>query len=329
MARLLLTGVAGFIGSHTAAMLLARGEHVVGVDEPPAAPTASLKEHRLAGLRAHKNFHFVQADLAAAEAVTGALAAHEAGGFDAVLHLAARAGVRASVQNPRAYLAANISATLNVLEYCREHGIPKLVLASTSSIYGAGLELPFDERQSTSRPLSPYAATKKAAEVLAHSWHALHGLDVSVLRYFTVYGPAGRPDMSVLRFVQRISEGWPITVYGDGSRARAFSYVEDIACGTIAALKPLGFEIINLGGSQICSVAELVALVERFTGRSAEIRRLPAHPADALRTEASVEKAARLLGWQPEISLEEGVRRTVEWYDAERSWAREIDTGTG
>lgn len=325
MARLLLTGAAGFIGSHTAAMLLARGDHVVGIDQP-STRHAALREHRLAGLREHENFHFAQADLADAEAVAGALHAHEAEGFDAVLHLAARAGVRASVENPHAYLAANVGATLNVLEYCRERGIPKLVLISTSSIYGAGLALPFDERQSTSRPLSPYAATKKAAEVLAHSWHALHGLDISVLRYFTVYGPAGRPDMSVLRFVQRISEGRPITVYGDGSRARAFSYVEDIARGTVAALKPLGFEIINLGGSQMCSVAELVALVERFTGRSAEIQRLPAHPADAVRTEASVEKAARLLDWRPEITLEEGVRRTVEWYNTERSWAREIDT---
>jgi nucleoside-diphosphate-sugar epimerase len=202
--------------------------------------------------------------------------------------------------------------------------VRKFVLSSTSSVYGGSDASVFREDQGTSRPISPYAATKKAAEALCYTWHALHGIDVTVLRYFTVYGPAGRPDMSVFRFVRGVREGTPITVYGDGSMARDFTYVDDVARGTIAALRPLGYEIVNLGGEKPTSVNELIATVEAALGRKAERRFAPPHPADVRRTAACIDKARRLLGWEPRVPLSEGVARAAAWYEAERSWAKDV-----
>ncbi len=323
MARILVTGTAGFIASRTAELLLERGDEVVGLDDlnPAGLP---LKEYRLARLKEHGAFSFGQVDVSDRDALEAAV---PGGGFDGVINLAARAGVRASVENPRPYVDANITGTLNLLELCRERGIPKFVLASTSSLYGKGAPVPFREDQDTSRPISPYAATKKAAESLVYTWHALHGLDVTVLRYFTVYGPAGRPDMATLPFVQRIREGRPITVFGDGSMSRDFTYVDDIARGTIAALRPLGYEVVNLGGDSPHSVRELVETIERHIGKSAQIVHEEPHPADVDRTVACIDKARELLDWEPEISLDEGIRRTVEWYEAQRDWAKDLETG--
>jgi nucleoside-diphosphate-sugar epimerase len=279
-----------------------------------------VKRHRLAKLTARPEFRFLELDIAKRDA----LARLGDERFDAVLNLAARAGVRASVQNPWVYVDANVTGTLNLLEWCRSRGVRKFVLSSTSSVYGGSDATVFREDQESSRPISPYAATKKAAEALCYTWHALHGLDVTVLRYFTVYGPAGRPDMSVFRFVRCIREGEPITVYGDGSMARDFTYVDDVARGTIAALRPLGYEIVNLGGEHPAEVRELVVTVERALGRKAEVRHEPAHPADVPRTAACIDKARRLLDWEPRVSLAEGVARAAAWYEAERAWARDI-----
>jgi nucleoside-diphosphate-sugar epimerase len=309
------------IGSRTAALLLEAGREVVGVDDLNPLNDVGFKRHRLAELEGRAGFAFVRADVADRAALEAAL---PVGGFDALINLAARAGVRASVENPWAYVDTNVTGTLNLLELCRARGIAKFVLASTSSVYGASRAALFREEDESSRPLSPYAATKKAAEALAHTYHALHGLDVSVLRYFTVYGPAGRPDMAMFRFVQRIREGRPITVYGDGSMSRDFTYVDDVARGTIAALRPLGFEVLNLGGDHPYAVSEVIAAVERALGRSAVVEHQPAHPADVPRTAASIEKARRLLGWEPQVSLAEGVARTVAWYEANRSWAKDV-----
>ena len=311
------------IGSRTAAQLLGAGREVVGLDDLNEANDARFKRHRLAELEARTGFTFVRCDIASREALAQAL---PAGAFDAVINLAARAGVRASVENPWVYVETNITGTLNLLELCRTRGIPKFVLASTSSVYGASRAELFREEDESSRPLSPYAATKKAAEALAHTHHSLHGLDVSVLRYFTVYGPAGRPDMAMFRFVQRIREERPITVYGDGSMSRDFTYVDDVARGTILALRPLGYEAINLGGDRPYAVSELIAAVERALGRRALVRHAPAHAADVPRTAASIEKARRLLGWSPEVPLAEGVARTVAWYEAQRAWAKDVVT---
>jgi len=322
VAHYLLTGAAGFIGARTAELLLESGHSVVGVDDVNDAYDPRVKRHRLARLGQRPGFGFFELDISQRTAV--AAASFGAKPFDAVLNLAARAGVRASVENPWLYVDANVTGTLNLLEWCRARGVRKLVLSSTSSVYGGSLESVFREDQDTSRPISPYAASKKAAETLCYTWHALHGLDVTVLRYFTVYGPAGRPDMSVFRFVRGVREGEPITVYGDGSMARDFTYVDDVARGTIAALRPLGYEVVNLGGEKPTPVSELVATVERALGRKAEIRFAPAHPADVPRTAACIDKARRLLGWEPQVSLAEGVSRAVAWYEAERSWAKDV-----
>ena len=320
MASYLLTGAAGFIGARTAELLLEAGHRVLGVDDLNDAYDPRVKRHRLAKLEAQAAFRFLQLDVAS----RAALAELPEERFDAVLNLAARAGVRTSVENPWVYVDTNVTGTLNLLEWCRARDIRKFVLASTSSVYGGSDSAQFREDQETSRPISPYAATKKAAEVLCHTWHALHGLDVTVLRYFTVYGPAGRPDMSVFRFVRNIREGEPITVYGDGSMARDFTYVDDVARGTIAALRPLGYEIVNLGGEHPREVRELVATVERALGKKAEVRHAAPHPADVPRTAACIDKARRLLGWEPRVSLAEGVANAAAWYEAERSWAKDV-----
>jgi UDP-glucuronate 4-epimerase len=322
MARYLVTGVAGFIGSRTAEILLEAGHQLVGVDNLSDVYDLRVKEYRLGRLRGRSGYRFERLDIADRSAIEAAPFGDES--FDAVINLAARAGVRASVEDPWIYIDTNLTGTLNLLELCRSRGISKFVLASTSGIYGAESPIPYREDQDTSRPISPYAASKKAAEVLCYTYHFLHGLDVTVLRYFTVYGPAGRPDMSVFRFTQGIREGIPIHVYGDGSMSRDFSYVDDIARGTVAALAPLGYEIINLGGDQPHEVTELIRLIEKRLGRSAEIEFEEAHPADIQATWADVQKAEKLLGWRPQISLEEGISRTVEWYEAERHWAGKI-----
>jgi nucleoside-diphosphate-sugar epimerase len=322
MARYLVTGAAGFIGARTAALLLEAGHEVVGVDDLNDAYDVRVKQHRLESLCSREDFRFERLDIADRAAI--AAAGLQEQGFEAVVNLAARAGVRTSVETPWVYMHTNVTGTLNLLELCRAAGVSKFVLASTSSLYGLGNSLPYREDQDTSRPISPYAASKKGAEALSYTFHFLHGLDVTVLRYFTVYGPAGRPDMSVFRFIQRIREGLPIYVYGDGSMSRDFTYVDDIARGTVAALAPLGYEIINLGGDHPHEVRELVGLIEARLGRRAEIEYQEAHPADVRATWADIGKAEKLLGWRPQVSLEEGIARSVAWYEAERARAREI-----
>jgi nucleoside-diphosphate-sugar epimerase len=320
MTRILVTGAAGFIAARTAELLLEAGHEVVGVDDLNEAYDPRLKQHRLDRLTRQGGFRFHHLDVSKREA----LSALDGERVDAVLNLAARAGVRASVENPWIYVDTNVTGTLNLLEWCRTHDVGKFVLSSTSSVYGGSDATVFREDQHTSRPISPYAATKKAAEALCHTFHVLHGLDVSVLRYFTVYGPAGRPDMARFRFLRGVRESEPITVYGDGSMARDFTYVDDIARGTIAALRPLGYEVVNLGGEKPASVNELVVTIEQALGRKAERRSVPPHPADVPRTAACIDKARQLLGWEPRVALAEGVARTAAWYEAERSWAKEI-----
>jgi nucleoside-diphosphate-sugar epimerase len=243
-----------------------------------------------------------------------------------VINLAARAGVRQSVENPWVYYDTNVTGTLNLLELCREFGVKKFVLASTSSVYGASAVQPFTEHAMTDSPLSPYAASKKAAEVLCYTYHHLYNLDITVLRYFTVYGPAGRPDMSLFRFVQWISHGRPVTVYGDGEQSRDFTFVDDIARGTIAGLKPLGYEIINLGSDRPVVLMNIIRLVEERLGLKANLEFKPRHPADVLVTWANIEKAHRLLGWRPQTAIEAGVQRLVEWYRENQSWAQSLAT---
>nr|WP_290669498.1 SDR family NAD(P)-dependent oxidoreductase [Ardenticatena sp.] len=324
MGTYLVTGAAGFIGANVAARLLAEGHSVVGVDNLNDAYDVRLKQWRLQQLQPHAAFFFVHADIGNFEALQGLFEVHQ---FDAVINLAARAGVRQSVRNPWVYMETNATGTLNLLELCRQHGVNKFVLASTSSLYGRHNQMPYRETANTDSPLSPYAASKKAAEVLAYTYHSLYNIDVSVLRYFTVYGPAGRPDMSLFRFVQWISEGKPVIVFGDGQQSRDFTYVDDIARGTIAALRPLGYEIINLGSDTPVVLMDAIRLVERLVGRKAHIIYHEAHPADVRATWADISKAERLFDWRPQTAFEEGVANLVQWYQENRDWASQIETG--
>lgn len=330
MARYLLSGVAGFIAARVAELLLESGHSVVGIDNMNDAYDVRMKEYRLDRLLDRPGFSFTQLDIANLRKVENLLSEELGSGardqFDAVINLAARAGVRQSVENPWVYVDTNVTGTLNLLEMCRKYKIKKFILASTSSIYGADAPLPTSEDASSDQPLQPYAASKKGAEVMAHAYHYLYGIDVTVFRYFTVYGPAGRPDMVMFRFAKWIHENMPLQVNGDGEQSRGFTYVDDIARGTILGLKPLGFQVINLGGHETIKINELIKLFEDKIGQKARVEYRPAHPADMKANWANVDKAHELIGWLPKVSLDEGVSNLIQWYQAERSWARQILT---
>ncbi|MBS1249359.1 MAG: UDP-N-acetylglucosamine 4-epimerase [Chloroflexi bacterium] len=324
MKTFLVTGVAGFIASRVAELLLDAGHSVVGVDNLNAAYDVRMKEYRLGQLRGREHFSFHKMDIS--DKCILEMEEFKEPTFEAVINLAARAGVRASVENPWVYVDTNMTGTLNLLELCQRNDIPKFILASTSSIYGSNAPLPTPETADSAHPLQAYAASKKGAEAMAHAYYYLYDIDVSVVRYFTVYGPAGRPDMVMFRFNKWIKEGTTLRLNGDGEQSRGFTYVDDIARGTIAALKPVGYEVINLGGHEVITINELIKILERHTGQKAKVKHYPMHPADARANQASVDKAQNLLGWEPRISLEEGIGRMVAWYDENREWVKEIDT---
>ena len=326
MGHYLVTGAAGFIASRVIEFLLQDGHTVVGLDNMNDAYDVRMKDYRLHKLQAIPGFTFQKVDISNREAILGSQSLLGGQEFDAIINLAARAGVRASVENPWAFIESNVIGTLNLLELCLQTGTKKFLFASTSSIYGANPPYPTPETADSSEPLQPYAASKKGAEALCHSYHYLHNLDVSVVRYFTVYGPAGRPDLSLFRFTQWISEGRPVRVNGDGEQSRGFTYIDDIARGTLQAIKPLGYEIINLGGHEVITINNLIRLVEEVVGRKASVEYGPFHPADMLSNWADVTKAGQLLGWEPQVKLREGVMRLVEWYNTERGWASQILT---
>ncbi len=316
----LVTGCAGFIASQVAKQLLDRGDRIVGVDNMNDYYDVGLKQHRLEQLK-HDRFCFAKLDIEDRVAVDAMFAEHR---FDGILNLAARAGVRYSMENPHVYMTTNAMGNLNLLEAARRHGIRKFVLASTSSLY-AGQPMPFSESLPVNTPISPYAASKKAAEVMAYTYHYLYGIDVSVCRYFTVYGPAGRPDMSIFRFIRWIDEGEPIQIFGDGNQSRDFTYVDDIAAGTIAALKEVGYEVINLGGGiEPVSLLEIISILERLLGKNAKMVNREFHKADMLKTSADISKAHRLLGWKPQVELERGLTNCVAWYQQNKPWSAQI-----
>lgn len=323
----LVTGCAGFIGSTVARILLESGESVVGIDNINDAYDVRIKHKRLEGLTIHPNLTFHEAEISNLDAMRSIFQSSktdEEPPFSAVINLGARAGVRDSVINPWIYYESNTLGNLNMLEMCQEFGVPKFVLSSTSSVYGDDSPQPFHEGLDTSQPVSPYAASKKAAEVMCYTYHFLHNIDVTVLRYFTVYGPAGRPDMAMLRFIRLISEDEPITVFGDGTAERDFTYVDDIARGTIAAMKPVGFETVNLGNDGPESVNTLIKTIEDCLEKKAQIKYEPMNSADMQKTWADIRKADEVLGWRPQVSLEDGVRHTIDWYMANREWASQI-----
>ena len=314
-----MTGCAGFIGSQVARLLLDQGHQVTGIDDLSDGYDPTIKRWRLEQLDDVETFSFHRVDVRE----LNALAPLFETGFDAVVNLAARAGVRQSVENPWIYAETNYVGTLNLLELCKDHGVGKFVLASTSSVYGDDTPPPFSEMAPTNMPISPYAASKKAAETLVYTYNHLFGIDASVLRFFTVYGPAGRPDMSIFRFVRCISEGMSISLFGDGGE-RDYTYVDDVARGVVASLKPLGYEIINLGGDRPVKITFVISLIEEALGKTAAVNRLPRHETDVDSTWADIEKAGRLLDWRPDTSLEQGIDGAVEWYLEHREWAKDI-----
>ena len=322
MANYLVTGAAGFIGARTSEFLIKNGHTVAGVDNLNDAYDPRIKDYRLKQLQALPGFTFHRLDISQKSVIDH----FKQDQFEGVINLAARAGVRASVKDPWAYVESNMIGTLNMLELCRATGTKKFIVASTSSIYGEDPPYPTPETASSSEPLQPYAASKKGAEAMAHAYHYLYDIDVSVLRFFTVYGPAGRPDLSIFRFVQWISEGRPVRVYGNGEQSRGFTYIDDIARGVIAALKPLGHEIINLGGHEVITINNLIKLIEDIVGKKAIVEYGPPDLADMRSNSADVTKAGELLGWEPQFNLRSGIEKLVEWYNAEREWASQILT---
>ncbi|MDE0469604.1 MAG: SDR family NAD(P)-dependent oxidoreductase [Candidatus Poribacteria bacterium] len=325
--KYLVTGCAGFIGWKVTEFLLEAGHTVVGIDNINKAYDTQVKQWRLQQLEGIPNFQFHRSDICDRDTLQ-AIFKKSTPTFDAVINLAARAGVRQSVENPWVYVGTNVTGTLNLLELCREFEVKKFVLASTSSLYGANNPLPFSEEANTDGPLSPYAASKKGAESFCHSYHHLYGIDVTIFRFFTVYGPAGRPDMSAFRFVQWISEGKPVIVYGDGKQSsRDYTYLEDIARGVIAGLKPLNYEVINLGSDSPIVLIDTIRLIEELVGKKAQLSHQPFHPADVRATWADIRKAEKLLDWRPQVTFREGITALVEWYQANREWAKDIQTG--
>lgn len=314
MSKVLVTGMAGFIGAETARQLRDSGTDVVGCDNMNDYYDPRLKKHRLETL---KGCEFVELDIENKDGVAKLFARHK---FDAVYNLAARAGVRYSMVNPDVYFTTNVHGTLNLLEQMRKNYCAKMILASTSSLY-AGAPMPFNESAPVNSPISPYAASKKAAEVLAYTWHFQYGIDCSVVRYFTVYGPACRPDMSILKFIWSIDNGREFELYGDGEQSRDFTYGADIAAGTIRASRKLGYEIINLGGGRTpVTINTMIQWMEEGLGKKAKIKRMPAQKADMQDTQADIAKARRLLEWEAKVDFREGLNRTLEWYKANRTF---------
>ena len=317
MATYLITGAAGFVGSRVADLLIQGGHRVVGIDNLNGQYDVNLKRFRLKSLRKNSSFLFREINM---ENISVLESLFESENIQAVLNLAARTGVRQSLENPFSYISANIIGTLNLLEIMVRNKVQKIVLASTSSLY-AGQRKPFKEESFSNKPISPYAVSKKGAEAMAYSYYHLYELDVSVLRYFTVFGPCGRPDMSIFRFIKRIDEGLPIELYGNGTQSRDFIYIDDVARATIAALKKIGYEIINIGsGKRPTSLNTIIKWIENRLGKQAIINRKLFHKADMMDTWADISKAAKLLNWKPEVSLVDGLNRTVDWHIENREW---------
>ena len=328
--RILVTGAAGFIGFHTANALLDRGDEVVGIDNLSAYYDVSLKNARLERLQRSPHFCFVRADLADRAAISEVFARHRP---QRVVNLAAQAGVRYAFENPHAYVKSNLVGFLNVLEGCRHGGVEHLVYASTSSVYGANTRMPFSEQQSVDHPVSFYGATKRANELMAHSYAHLHRLPVTGLRFFTVYGPWGRPDMSLFLFTRKILAGEPIDVFNNGEHSRDFTYIDDIVRGVVRTLDRVPtpdadwssdapnlasssgpYRLYNIGNNNPVELMHFIACIEKAVGRKAKMNFLPLQAGDVPRTFASIDALAAATGFRPSTPIEEGIRRFVAWY---------------
>lgn len=310
----LITGGAGFIGSHLAGALLARGERVIVLDNFNDYYNPALKRANLRPYLDDPACTLIEGDVRDRDAVVDLFDTYRPA---RVAHLAALAGVRYSVERAALYTAVNVQGTINLLDAAREHGVENFALASTSSVYGLTEDIPFTEDQPTDRPLAPYPATKKACEVMAHAYHNMFGLNVTALRFFTVYGPRVRPDMMAFIVMDRIVRDEEIVLFDGGEMHRDWTYVDDIVQGVVQALdRPLGYEVLNLGRGEPVRLGDFVEIIEKLVGKPARIKSIPAPPSEPPITYASAEKARRLLGYQPSMSIEQGLARTWEWYQA-------------
>jgi UDP-glucuronate 4-epimerase len=307
-----LTGAAGFIGSHVAGALLRRGDGVFGLDNFDPFYDRAIKERNLAALRRYPGFRFLEGDIRDADALSGWGAGESPA---ALIHLAAKAGVRPSVADPAGYADVNVIGTIRALTWARDRSVPRVLFASSSSVYGGNTKVPFSEDDFVDHPVSPYAATKKAGELLCHAWTHLYGMNIVSLRFFTVYGPGQRPEMAIHKFTRRLLEGRELEIYGDGTTRRDYTYIDDIVGGVLGALSaPHGYRVYNLGESATISLNDLVALLERATGLRAKRKALPLQPGDVPVTFADISRARAEIGYDPKTPIEEGINRFVRWY---------------
>lgn len=336
--KILLTGCAGFIGSHTLDRLLADGHQVIGVDNFDPFYDRSLKNANIAAHADNPSFELLEADLAEPETYTklkflaaglrsnsnnssaDELEQPQGGSFDAIIHLAAKAGVRPSIEDPVGYQRANVIATQNLLEFAKEQGIQQFVFASSSSVYGVNPNVPWSEKDAVLQPISPYASTKVSCELMGHVYSHLYGIRVLGLRFFTVYGPRQRPDLAINKFVRLIEAGKPIPVFGDGSTRRDYTFIGDIVEGIIGSLhyQDSNYEVINLGNDQTVTLSEMIETIEEVVGKKAIIDRLPEQPGDVPQTWADVSRAKELFGYEPSTSFKDGVEKFVEWRKAQQ-----------
>ncbi|MFW6151975.1 MAG: SDR family NAD(P)-dependent oxidoreductase [Verrucomicrobiota bacterium] len=315
--NILVTGGAGFIGSHTAERLAARGDNVVVIDELNDSYDPAIKQRNLDEITRSPRVSFTKGDIRDKDCLRKLF--HE-NDFDVVVHLAARAGVRQSLEMPALYEQVNCMGAINILECARERGIKRIVIASSSSVYGNVKEIPFKESVRIDTPISPYAATKAACELYSHTYHHIYGMSITALRFFTVYGPRGRPEMAIYKFTSLIDRGEPIPFYGDGTSRRDYTFYSDIVDGIEASVdRDLGYEIINLGECQTTSLSEMVSMIEENLGKKAIINPLPMQPGDVMATCADISKAGRLLDYNPSVKVKEGIQRFVQWYLEQKS----------
>jgi UDP-glucuronate 4-epimerase len=307
---ILVTGAAGFIGSHVSEKLLSMGYDVIGVDNFNNYYDPAVKKKNAAILAKNKGFAMVKSDICDLPAMEKLFSAHK---IWKIIHLAARAGVRPSIENPQLYMKVNVEGTANLLEMVKKHNISTFVFASSSSVYGVNKKIPFSEDDDVSSMVSPYAVSKRAGELLCSNYHNLYGINVACLRFFTVYGPRGRPDMAPYMFIDKVMKGQEINKFGDGTTKRDYTFISDIVAGVVAALDVRGYEIVNLGNNSPVSLNEFIATVERVTGKKAKIKKMPMQPGDVPVTYADVSKAKRLFGYKPTTPISVGMRKLADW----------------
>lgn len=310
--KILVTGAAGFIGSHTCESLIKKGNSIIGIDNFDPFYSPKLKELNLAQLRQNNNFQFYRADIRDNQALSQILSSNQ---VDIVIHLAAKAGVRPSIESIIEYYDVNVNGTVSLLEAMRQNGVKKMLFASSSSIYGNNQKVPFSEKDRVDNPISPYASTKKSGELLCHVYKHLYNFDITCLRFFTVYGPRQRPDLAIHKFTRLIQENKPIPFYGDGSSSRDYTYIDDIVNGINCALDHLeGFKIYNLGESKVITLKNLVEVIEQILGKKAERNQLPMQQGDVSRTYADISKARAEIGYNPVYDIETGMKKFIDWF---------------